>query len=373
MPSSTPDRRPRFFRLTPESQDLLHLDALRLLAALAIVVLHFRTNLLAAFPDSQLALRRLDGLAVGVDLFFVISGFVITWVYRDTIASREQYVRFLRKRVARLLPLHWATLAFFAIVGLTAAMTDTNLPKAAKYDFSCLVPNALLLHAWGICNGPSFNTVSWSISAEMALYLMFPLLLAALRRSPGLFTVGLFLLILALESGLGSPFWVERTYSGGVLRAVPGFCLGMVLYRYRAALGRIPGSPLLLAAALTVFACGLAVGWGKGVLVLLAYLISALGVAADMRGKVGRAVRRLAPTGRLTYSVYMLHPVVQSLFIVLLGRRLLGMEGWLLTLWSVLAIGVALAVSYASLCLFEEPLRRRLSRPFRSLRAGGHG
>lgn len=373
MPDFLTGRRPRFPRLTAESQDLLHLDALRFLAALAIVVLHFRSNLLAAFPDSQEALRRLDGLAVGVDLFFVISGFVITWVYRDTIGSGEQYGRFLRKRVARLAPLHWATLAFFAIVGVAAAMTDTDLSKPVKYDFSCLVPNALLLHAWGVCDGPSFNTVSWSISAEMALYLAYPLLLVALRRSPRLFAMALLLLVIALEGGLGSPFWVERTYAGGVLRAIPGFCLGMVLWHWRAALGRLPGSPWLLAAALALFAGGLAAGWGKGVLVLLAYLIGTLGVAADMRGGASRTVRRLAPAGRLTYSVYMLHPIVQSLFIVLLGRHVLRLDGWPLTLWSMLAIGVALAVSYASLWLFEEPLRHRLSRPLKTRWGRPHG
>lgn len=359
------ERRPRFFPLKAESQELLHLDALRLLAALAIVVLHFRTNLLAALPDPQTTFRRLDGLAVGVDLFFVISGFVITWVYRDTIASREQYGRFLRKRMARLVPLHWATLAFFVAVGLVAMATDTSLTKAGKYDFSCLVPNLLLLHAWGICQGPSFNTVSWSISAEMALYLAFPLLFAALRRRPELFAGAVLLLLVLLESGLGSPFWVERTYAGGIVRAVPGFCVGMMLYHWREALGRLPGSRALLAATLALFAGGLLAGWSKGVLVLLAYLVGALGVAADMRGKASPAVHHLAPLGRLTYSAYMLHPVVQSLFIVLLGRGLLRLDGWPLTLWSVLAIGVALALSYASLCLFEEPLRRRLSRPLR--------
>lgn len=355
--------RPRFIRLTPESGELLHLDALRLLASIAIVVVHFRTNLLAAWPSSSEAFRRLDGLSVGVDLFFAISGFVICWVYHDRMTSLTEWANFMRRRVARLVPLHWATLLFFVAVGIAAGVTDTALSKPSKYGFDCLLPNALLIHAFGVCSAPSFNTVSWSISAEMAMYVSFPLLLVILRRTPFGFLAGLFCLIAFLETSPWSPPWIERTYAGGVIRAVPGFCLGMVLFQFNGQLARIPAARVLLAASLAGFVLAVGLGAPKGALVLIAYLTAALGVAADRGGQAGPIVRAIAPGGRLTYSIYMLHPIVQSLFISLLGRRILQLNPWQTTLWSIVGIFFAIAVGYLSLCMLEEPARRILSRP----------
>jgi peptidoglycan/LPS O-acetylase OafA/YrhL len=59
----------------------------------------------------------------------------------------------------------------------------------------------------------------------------------------------------------------------------------------------------------------------------------------------------------------MLHPIVQSLFISLLGRRILQLNPWQTTLWSIVGIFFAIAVGYLSLCMLEEPARRILSRP----------
>lgn len=356
-----------FFRLSPESPDLLHLDMLRLIAAYAIVLVHFRVNLLAFTGGSPVVYERLYGFAVGVDLFFVISGFVISWVYRDRLDSGWRYAAFLRKRGARLLPLHWATLLFFVLVGLFSQWSGIESSRPAKYAWDCLAQNALLLHAFGTCGRSSFNTVSWSISAEAAMYVLYPLLYLAVTRSPRAFGASCLCLVVFLQTAPLEPFWVSRTHDLGVLRALPGFCLGVLLFRYRDRVGRIPCAPALLAGVIALFATGVILGWHSGVLVLVAYAIATLGVAADMRGRVSPLVRALAPGGRLTYSVYMLHPIVQSLFIVLLGRRILGLEGAALSLWTLAAFSVVGFVGLISLKLFEEPMRRWMAR------TGGRG
>lgn len=353
----------RFFpRLKPESPDLLHLDMLRLLASCAIVVVHFRSNLLAFSSTPRPIFAMLGGLSVCVDLFFVISGFVISWVYRDSLRSKAGYRTFLIKRIARLGPLHWATLLFFVVVGLLAAVTGVQLARAVKYDWACVLPNALLLHAWNICSGPSFNTVSWSISAEVTMYALYPLLFIAVSRRPLMFAVAVTVLLIALETSSVSPFWIERTFEFGVIRALPAFCIGILAFRYRNTLGRIAGARYWLIVAIILFLVAMATGLPKAVLVLVAYAIGALGVAADMRGAVSGLVRRLAPGGRLTYSIYMLHPIVQSLFIMLIGRKVLHLSGWAISLWTLLAFLVTGAFAYLSLIWFEEPARRWLVR-----------
>lgn len=347
--------------LRPESPDLLHLDFLRLLASYGIVLVHFRTNLLSPFAGREAIARNLDSFALCVDLFFVISGFVISWVYRDRIDGLGSYGRFLRKRVARLVPLHWATLLFFVLAWAAGTAVGASFDRAEKYDFDCLVPNLLMIHAWGVCSGPSFNSVSWSISAEMAMYAAFPLLFWAAARSVTGFAVFFAALVAALYLFSGDQFWAERTYNLGVLRAFPGFCFGILLYRHRDRLARIAGARWWLAAAMVLFGAAAIAGTGKPWLLPLAYLIPLLGVAADMQGRVGPLVRSLAPGGRLTYSIYMLHPLVQSVFIVLIGRKLLALDGMGLTVWTLLAFPLVAVVGYLSLFLFEEPARRLMS------------
>ena len=347
--------------LRPESPDLLHLDFLRLLASYGIVLVHFRTNLLTPFAEREAIARNLDGFALCVDLFFVISGFVISWVYRGRIDGMTSYGKFLRKRVARLVPLHWATLLFFVLAWGAGTAVGASFDRAEKYDFGCFIPNLLMIHAWGVCGGPSFNSVSWSISAEMAMYIAFPLLFWAASRSAAAFAAFFVALVAALYLFSGDQFWAERTYNLGVLRALPGFCFGILLYRHRDRLARIAGARLWLAAAVALFGAAAAAGVGKAWLLPLAYLIPLLGVAADMQGRVGPWVRSLAPGGRLTYSIYMLHPVVQSVFIVLIGKKLLQLDGMALTIWTLLAFPLVAVVGYASLFLFEEPSRKLLS------------
>lgn len=356
-------RIPRLLPLRPESDALLHLDLLRLIAALAIVLVHFRTNLLAGLGDSRTLFVRLDGLATGVDLFFLISGFVIAWVYGDRIATPVAYGRFLRKRVARLGPLHWATLAFFVVIGLVSARLGVVSGRPEKYAWDCLAANAALIHAWGTCGGPSFNTVSWSISAEMAMYLVYPLLFLCVARRPILVALGIGVLVLILQSVDWRPFWVERTYDLGVIRALPGFCLGLLLFRWRDRLARIPYASWLLAGSGLLFVGAMLIGLGKGWLVLIAYAVGALGIAADLSRPDRPPPRWLwlgAAGGRLTYSIYMLHPLVQSVFIVLIGIKLMKLDGVVLSAWTLAAFPLTLLAGYLSLCLFEEPLRRSL-------------
>ncbi|QIG79536.1 acyltransferase family protein [Stakelama tenebrarum] len=349
------------FSLKPESPDLLHLDMLRVAACYFIVLVHFRINFLSFTDRPQRLFDIIEGFSVSVDLFFVVSGFVIAWVYRARLDTPGKYANFMRKRVARLIPLHWATLLFFVLVGLITSVTDFEPGKAVKYDWSCLVPNALLIQSWGVCGGPSFNTVSWSISAEMFLYFIYPLLFFVVTRTPLAYAAGLVALLAYLYLGGLEPFWVERTHELGVLRAVPGFALGVFLFHYRERLAVIPASSALMVAAMLLFLTGVFLEWHKGVLVLIAYSVALFGAAADMRGYVPRWVRLLAPAGRLTYSLYLLHPIVQTVFLNVIGRKLLGLEGVMLTAWTLVGFGVAGVLSILSLKLFEEPMRRWLA------------
>ena len=85
-----------------------------------------------------------------------------------------EYFDFIKRRLARIYPLHLATLTFYVGIGLLVILGVMRVTDPAKYNFSELLPNLLLAHAWTPNADISFNYVSWSISAEFFVYLLFP-------------------------------------------------------------------------------------------------------------------------------------------------------------------------------------------------------
>src|ERR1700751_3357252 len=113
-------------------EQLASLTPLRGIAALWVVLFHFCWRFPSIHPDRYTGAVYKGYLAV--DLFFVLSGFVITHVYKEGFArglSARRYQNFLKARVARLYPLHLAVLLLF----LAAAMAERAATYALKGSF----------------------------------------------------------------------------------------------------------------------------------------------------------------------------------------------------------------------------------------------
>ena len=211
----------------PQPVDLRPLTALRFFAASWVVVYHFWPNL-SAGPMPALAARGY----LGVELFFTLSGFILCHVYLDGVAAgRFRYADFLWARVARIYPLHLATLAAVGIMALAAQGLGRPV-DAHVLSWASLPANLTLTQAWGLAPEAGWNHPSWSISAEWFAYLSFPLFAWAslrLRRRPwlglGLALVLLWGLYAAFEPLAGFSL-TEATIRWGALRIIPCFALG---------------------------------------------------------------------------------------------------------------------------------------------------
>jgi peptidoglycan/LPS O-acetylase OafA/YrhL len=136
------------------------LTGLRFLAATAIVLQHSRGTFLG---DDILRPWPLDH---GVSFFFVLSGFILTYVYPE-LPTAGSIRSFFLARAARIWPAHLATLA---LAGAMLVGWSTPGPLAA---------NVLLIQAWIPLPNYyfSYNAASWSLSTELGFYLLFPLLI----------------------------------------------------------------------------------------------------------------------------------------------------------------------------------------------------
>ncbi|MGH6769283.1 MAG: acyltransferase family protein [Xanthobacteraceae bacterium] len=346
------------------------LEGLRFLASLAIVLYHFvpyteRGRTSAEFWSGQ--------FSIAVDLFFVISGIVIANGYIGRISNWREYCEFVRRRLARLYPLHLATLGFYVVVGAAASAGLVSVVKESKYAFSELWSNLLLVHAWGFSSQLSFNYVSWSISAELFVYLLFPLIAWMATRPSGLIAVGA---VLAASITI-SHSWIGRslphlTWDYSILRALPSFSLGVWICANRNLVINVVGlrrAAAGLAFSVVLLAMLMAVGSSEYALLGAVYCIVVFAFLCDVgQLRTPLAWDPISRLGILTYSIYMLHPLVATVLLSFLAPRLLGTSFWA----TVAAIGAAIAVTFGAAVLsyrwFEEPARQMLTSSPRGLR-----
>lgn len=341
------------------------LTSLRGLAALWVVGLHLQFGLgLLGFPAGA-ALFKPGYLAV--DIFFVLSGFVITAVHRD-LAGPGAARAFLVKRIFRIYPLH------LFVLGLLLALWLWEVWRTGGHDpnqrLADLPVVALLLQPY-LIHGLTWNTVSWSIGVEMLCYLLFPFGLRLLRPRPLPGT--LLLLLLAC-------LWERHAHSEmvwgwpAIQRGLAGFTLGMLLQQTSALLPRLSAraADLLGIAACAGLLIALAIHTPQDVPLWAALLILAL---AAEGGRLSTLLGR-APfywLGQISFSIYLLHPTIASLGFVFLPPASLHL-GPIATplVWSALILAIILSLATVTWVFVEEPARRcggRLARKCLTRRA----
>jgi peptidoglycan/LPS O-acetylase OafA/YrhL len=291
---------------------------------------------------------------IGVDFFFVLSGFVLTWSWRPELRAR----RFWWNRFARIWPLHLTTLV--AAVVFVADQIDEPGPVGTA-------ANVLLVQAWFPEKSTyfSYNAVSWSLSCEVFFYLSFPLLVVLLARlsTPALAravgaVVGVLLLYPCLFSLTVAPRdpsgWEWTTY------VIPAWRLGQFVVGIAAALALrrgwrppVRGGAALAGAAVVT---GLLLGYGLhlghlpnrplievGGTVVVAGVIC--GVAHDeIRGRRRvLASRLMVELGAASYALYLVHALFYGWVVAHWPR--VGSGGMRVAGWSAYAAGaVALAL-----------------------------
>lgn len=340
--------------------DLRALTGLRFLAALWVV-------LYTAWPHLDvgwvpLAVSR--GY-LGVEVFFVLSGFILSHVYLEAAGQkRYSYGGFLWARIARVYPLHLVTL--FGMVALGIAGTAAGLSiDGSLTDWRALPAHLTMTHAWGLAPTSAFNHPSWSISAEWFAYLTFPayaFVAWRMRERPVMALMGavaLALGIYAVFQPLAGFSLTEATFRWGALRIVPCFALGCALYlvqrrapiRFAGPVALISGFAMLASASLGL--------WDPVTVLLAGGLILGLGSLDNARaGLMGS--RAAVYLGEISYSIYMVcAPVL--LVTTNVAARLTGADDKRFHIIVWLAVVAAIPVAaMATYHLVERPARKAL-------------
>jgi peptidoglycan/LPS O-acetylase OafA/YrhL len=346
--------------MTPTPVDLRPLTALRFMAALWVVFYTFWPNLDVGFLPNLAAKGYL-----GVELFFVLSGFILSHVYLHAFAEKRfSYRGFLWARIARVYPLHLFTLLGVMALGLGAVAVGMSIDDSVL-SWKTLPAHLLMLHAWGLAGEAGWNHPSWSISAEWFAYLAFPLFALAawpLRKRPWVATAGAAVFLMGLYAAFerlaGFPL-TEATFRWGALRIVPCFAYGCALYLvYRRA--PLPRAGLLaLSAAVVMVGSASVLAWDAVTVLAAGLLILALAsIPHDRAGWLGS--RPAVYLGEISYSVYMVCAPWQILAVNLAARATGADDKRLHVLvWLGIILGL-IAAAAATYHLIERPARQAL-------------
>ena len=278
------------------TRELRQLTGARGVAAWAVVLYHLRRSI-DGLPDWLAGVFAKGYLAV--DFFFLLSGFVIWLAWHQRIPGGTR--RFWQKRVARIFPLHLAMLGF--AVALALLSTVRGRPDPA-FPWSQLPLHVLLLQEWGVTAGLHWNDPAWSISAELAAYILFPLLIIAVdwRRwsTPALIATAPAVL-LALHLGMAAPTLGTDIPRLGLVRCLAEFTTGTIV---GALYLRGGGARTFLLVALTLLATWFA-GAPETLAVPAAFACLLLALARHDASPL--AAKPFHWLGEISYATYLLH------------------------------------------------------------------
>lgn len=343
----------------PNTQERIEgLDLLRGLASLAVCWFHL-TSFTYSVPDGWFySALRSTGIYgwLGVEVFFVISGFVIPYSLHRAGYRISHYPTFILKRIVRLDPPYIVSIALLLLLGLTYALYSGRPFEIEGHPVS-LAQVALHLGYVNVFFGYEWlNPSFWTLAIEFQYYILmgmlFSLLVSRRRavRLAAIIAIGASSLTAGgemLPGAGGAPF------SNFITRFAFLFLLGIVSFQRR--VGIIGPSEFGLLIALCIAGCYLTVGMPStfaGVLAVAVIRFYKLrnSLVSDFFGKI-------------SYSLYLLHWPLGHLTLSILGLKLLKAEGDAARTFVIfVALGVCIASAYVLYVLVERPSQRWASR-----------
>jgi peptidoglycan/LPS O-acetylase OafA/YrhL len=365
------------------SRRVPELDGLRGLAIALVLVDHFFTNQVATRPPQLLGYLQTATRCsfTGVDLFFVLSGFLITGILLDERSSPNYFPTFYVRRVCRILPLY---LVYLILVAVAYRFVYQSVGEPLKFYFSGRLPwqvyFSFLQNFWMAkrnAPGAGILTVTWSLAVEEQFYIFLPVLVRFVRRSalPYVFMAGVviaptFRLFLAFR--FRSHYWatafllparMDALFLGALcayyLRE-PAIWNWLVQRRsntWMVCYALLAGVLFLSTEAIPFTYLWLSVGYGW---MAALYATGLILVLTDSQSILGRAMRWrwLVGLGAIAYSVYLLHVGVYGLTWWFFAKH-----GWYFLTWdnfgvTLTALGIVIVYGKLSWRYFEKPIVR---------------
>jgi len=292
---------------------LAPIQALRAYAAILVVINHLWTSGAVA---SYLGFDNIGGF--GVSIFFVISGFIISYSIPESI-QRLDNLQFLRRRIYRLFPMYLLAFSIFAVLYLHSAIMHGK-----EVSFPLLLGNALLLPSF--TNNPDYRMLvgpAWTLAYEMFFYYIFFVLISILKSKSSviiLTAASIILMVLLMQFlNLQGPKlgWVNFSHIVGDPLML-NFASGCFLYLAWKKWGG--KTPLNFIAAFVGFMGLTLIAFGMPhpeILRPLWFMIPTVIVAIHLLADFGHSkkIEFIEFLGAASFSIYLFHPLIYQAII----------------------------------------------------------
>ena len=337
------------------------LDVLRFAAAFFVVLFHYGGE--SPVPLDQLHPIFLRGY-LATDFFLMLSGYVLARAYGRSVADgRIGPFEFLVRRIARIWPAHLIVLSAMVVLLLATNIAGLEPHHAGRFNWADLAPQVFLVQAWGNVGGWGWNIPTWSLSALLFCYAVFPGLWKVLGRFSlpaailtALARVGLVDAAAHLVLGRGL---YDLPFNLGVVRALPLFLGGMVIARWteQAPLSRAIAVPCGLIAGVALVALQFAGRHDAGSVALIAMIMLCAGSVP-----VVRPIPLAEAAGKLSFSLFITHLLVSIVWFGVLHQANEGViPVWMRWgLWAG-ALPAALIVALVFDRFIDQPVQARVA------------
>lgn len=293
--------------------------SLRGVAAIIVVLVHFRSFFHPSIDPDEVTFFLSKGY-LWVDFFFILSGFILSYIYGIEHPERRpvpDITRYLIARFARIYPLHLISLLVVFLLFTMISLMSWNkngvfccLFDGSLRDVESLIANIFLVHAWGMFDWVTWNLPSWSLSTEFFCYLMFAALLAMEGPVRKLALLALSCIVLLYYGfSLATGIDVDDNFRLSVVRAASAFSIGILLFLGRHMISDLSEKWLTCLQLLAIAALLLSLHYGVADVISIALMAFIVLLTWEDRGWVCRwlATRYLHAIGIFSYSIYMWH------------------------------------------------------------------
>jgi peptidoglycan/LPS O-acetylase OafA/YrhL len=326
------------------------LDALRFLAAFFMVVYHYSTA--GPVPLSQVHPLFTRGY-LATDFFIIVSGYVLGRIYGARVLSAGIGMgEFFLRRAQRLVPAHLIVIAAFIVMLFASGLIGLKPLHPEYLSWSDLPGELFLVQAFGVPGGEGWNSPTWSLSALLGCYALFPLIWRAqakIRQPVAVLAVAVGLLVLAdmLSSRVLGVRVYEFPTHWGIGRAVPLFLIGVALARVSQSVFIPPRLAVAMAvgSAAGVVALQFAGAFDFLSIVLISVLVAGAGAIPTKRPSY------LLEKGALvSFAIFITNEFVRNVWfgvehVVMRRHPLTTAQGWM-AWWLALAVAVGFAVAF---------------------------